>query len=288
MRDKEITDKPSVPYSRIVKKTFQERFLAALILLVVVFLAVQFLSDILFFCVLQIILLVSLVEFYSLFDDTESPPYKILGLLIALLVSASFLLTAVSLGLALVCGLFFAASYSLLFLRKAKTLASFAVSMALTFMGPLLINFTVSHVFLLRQERGAFYIYFLIFIIICGDTAAYFIGKFWGSHQLAPKASPHKTWEGSLGGIAFAGVGGLCVQQFLIPDIVLWKAILVAFLVHFMAQIGDLLESLFKRSAGKKDSSSLLGGHGGFLDRVDSFVLAAPFFYYILKIFRLN
>ncbi|MFC2168521.1 phosphatidate cytidylyltransferase [Acidobacteriota bacterium] len=89
-------------------------------------------------------------------------------------------------------------------------------------------------------------------------------------------------------GFCRAGGGGLFIQQILIPDILLWKAVVAAVLVHIFAQIGDLLESLFKRSAGRKDSSHVLAGHGGFLDRIDSFIFAAPFFYFILKIFRLN
>jgi len=150
------------------------------------------------------------------------------------------------------------------------------------------ISLTINHVYLLRLESGAVYVYFLVIIIIFGDTAAYFVGKFWGKHPLAPKASPRKTWEGTFGGLVFAALGALFIQQVLIPDILLWKAVVVAVLVHIFAQIGDLLESLFKRSAGRKDSSHVLAGHGGFLDRVDSFVLAAPFFYFILKIIRLN
>lgn len=286
--DNRLAGDPAASYWGIVRKTFKERFLAAIILIGVLFLSIQYLPDIGFFCVLQILIIISLFEFYNLFKGTKNPPYQLLGLLMSLMISASFLFDAVTLEMVLLSSLFLAAVYPLIFLRRADTLAPFANAVALTLLGPLFVNLTINHVYFLRMEKGADYVYFLIIAIICGDTAAFFIGKFWGKHQLAPKASPRKTWEGTFAGLVFAGLGALFVQQVLIPEILLWKAVVVAVLVSVFAQIGDLLESLFKRAAGQKDSSKILGGHGGFLDRIDSFVLAVPFFYYILKIFRLN
>lgn len=279
---------PKASYWVIIKKTFKDRFLVAIILMGGLFLAIQYLPDIGFFFVLQFFIIMSLFEFYKLFQETINPPYQRLGLLISLLISASFLFDAVTLEMVLFTSLFLTAACPLIFLKKSETLTPFANASALTLLGPLYISLTINHAYLLRLENGAVYVYFLVIIIICGDTAAYFVGKIWGKHPLAPKASPHKTWEGTFGGFVFAALGGVFIQQVLILDILLWKAVVVAVLVHVVAQIGDLLESLFKRSAGRKDSSHVLAGHGGFLDRIDSFVLAAPFFYFILKIIRLN
>lgn len=279
---------PTVSYWGIVKKTFKERFPVAIMLMGGVFLAVQYLPDFGFFCVLQIFIIISLFEFYNLFKGTKNPPYQLLGLLMSLMISASILFDAITLEMVLLSSLFLTAVYPLILLRRADSLAPYANAAALTFLGPVFINLTINHAYLLRLEKGTDYIYFLFIIIICGDSGSYFIGKFFGKYQLAPKASPHKTWEGTFAGLIFAGLSALFVQQLLIPDILLWKAVVVAVLVHAMAQIGDLLESLFKRSAGQKDSSKILAGHGGFLDRIDSFVLATPFFYYILKYFPLN
>lgn len=284
----QLTGSPKASYWGIVTKTFKDRFLVAALLIGGLFLAIQYLPDIGFFSVLQIFIIISLLEFYSLFEDTKSPPYKLLGLLMSVLISASFLFDALTLEMVLLISMFLSAAYALIFLKRDKTLAPFANAIALTLLGPLYLNLTINHAYFLRLERGIVYVYFLVILIILGDTAAYFVGKFWGKHPLAPKASPRKTWEGTIAGLVFAGLGGLLVQQVLIPDILIWKAVAVAVFVHIFAQIGDLLESLFKRAAGRKDSSNILSGHGGFLDRIDSFVLAAPLFYFILKIFRLN
>jgi len=86
-----------------------------------------------------------------------------------------------------------------------------------------------------------------------------------------------------MGGVVFACLGGIAAQQILLPQAIMWKAAIFAFVVHVVAQFSDPLESLFKRAAGVKDSSNVLPGHGGFLDRIDSLILATPFYYYLLK-----
>ena len=100
---------------------------------------------------------------------------------------------------------------------------------------------------------------------------------------MTPVASPNKTWEGSIGGILTACIGGVLAQQLILKEALLWKAIVFAFLIHLAAQVSDPVESLFKRAAGVKDSSNMLPGHGGFMDRIDSMILAVPLFYYLLK-----
>jgi phosphatidate cytidylyltransferase len=154
---------------------------------------------------------------------------------------------------------------------------------AVTFFGVVYLGFTLNYLFLIRFERGPFYVYFLCSIIFLGDSGAYFLGKLLGRHKMTPLASPNKTWEGSAGGILFGVLGAWAARQLLLPDADVWRALLTGALVHAMAQLSDPLESLFKRAVGVKDSSNVLPGHGGVLDRVDSFILATPFFYFLLR-----
>jgi phosphatidate cytidylyltransferase len=114
------------------------------------------------------------------------------------------------------------------------------------------------------------------------DTAAFLVGSAWGRHKLAPKLSPKKSWEGSIGGFAASaavGWGGL-VWLGAEPLLPVLGALLVSSLA---AQVGDLVESMLKRAADVKDSGTMVPGHGGLLDRLDAIILAAPVFYGLLE-----
>jgi len=263
--------------------SLQRRLPIALILLVFVILCVQYLPRIGFFVVLQILILVTLVEFYNLSRKRKLMPQFVVGIPLALVISSSFFFQEIPLGLALLACLLLIGFYYVLTVNKVEKLPSFPSSVAITLLGVIYVSFTLNYFYLLREERGAFSIYFLLSVVFLGDTGAYILGKLLGRMKFFPIASPRKTWEGSFGGILFACMGAVAAQIVLLPEIVLWKAILCGFFVHAVAQISDPLESLFKRAAGVKDSSHLLLGHGGFLDRMDSLLLATPFFYYFIS-----
>ena len=252
-------------------------------MLAVIFVCIQYASDLVFFIVLQVLILASLWEFYNLASRRNHAPQRILGVAVSLIFAFSFFSQDFSLSLALFAALFLCGIYYVLAINKLEKLTGFPPSFALTFMGAVIISFTINHFNYLRYEYGPEGIYFFLAVIFIGDTGAYLIGKALGRHKLAPLASPHKTWEGSLGGVVFACLGGVAAQQLLFPEALLWKAVVFAFLVHVVAQFSDPLESLFKRAAGVKDSSNVLPGHGGFFDRIDSLILAAPFYYYMLQ-----
>ena len=108
---------PSASFWGIIKKTFKERFLVAVMLMGLLFLAIQYLPDIGFFCVLQLLIFLSLLEFYKLFQGTKTPPYQILGLIMSLLISVSFLFDAVTLEMVLFSSLFLSADFPLVFFR---------------------------------------------------------------------------------------------------------------------------------------------------------------------------
>jgi len=168
------------------------------------------------------------------------------------------------------------------FLLRAKKEKVFS-SWAWTVAGILYVGWLLSHLIALRGlDDGRNWVFLALFAIIASDSAAFFVGRAWGKHHLAPQISPGKTWEGAIGGI----FGAIIISLFFILDTPLnlplsaWQAILLGFLVSLFGQIGDLVESLFKRQMGVKDSGRLLPGHGGFLDRIDSVVFTGIAVYY--------
>ncbi len=143
-----------------------------------------------------------------------------------------------------------------------------------------------------EQANGPALVVFLLCVVWAGDIAALYVGRMWGRHKMAPALSPNKTWEGSVGSV----LGSLAVTGILLElssllaqwnfaklsfaDDVWWYWLVLAVVVNLAAQVGDLAESALKRSAGVKDSGTLLPGHGGMLDRIDALLLAAPLLWY--------
>ncbi|MGH9687049.1 MAG: phosphatidate cytidylyltransferase [Candidatus Acidiferrales bacterium] len=123
-------------------------------------------------------------------------------------------------------------------------------------------------------QTGRALILFTLVLIWAGDTLAYFTGKSIGRIPMAPALSPKKTWEGALGNLIGSLLVAVAFSYWLQIDI--WMLIAVAVLANIAGQMGDLLESAYKRSANVKDSGGLLPGHGGMLDRIDSLILASP------------
>ena len=121
-------------------------------------------------------------------------------------------------------------------------------------------------------------------IWIC-DSAAFFGGTALGKHKLFPRVSPNKTWEGAVFGFIFAIIT-MVIAKFVVLDFLEWKDVIaIGLIVGTIGQIGDLVESLFKRDAGVKDSSSLIPGHGGIFDRFDSLLFSSPVIYFYLTYF---
>ncbi|HLG98257.1 MAG TPA: phosphatidate cytidylyltransferase [Bryobacteraceae bacterium] len=128
--------------------------------------------------------------------------------------------------------------------------------------------------------------YWLLFALSlnwAGDIAALYTGKLMGRHKLAPHVSPAKTWEGAVGSVAVSLVYGAVYIPRFMPSAPLAEALTLTAVANIAGQLGDLCESAMKRGAGVKDSGSLLPGHGGWLDRVDSSLFALPVVYYVVK-----
>lgn len=132
------------------------------------------------------------------------------------------------------------------------------------------------------STNGLLLVFFLLFLIWTTDSAAYFVGKRWGKHKLWPEISPKKTIEGSIGGIIAALIIG-SIFFFVVPALfeTYTKAIMVILVVSIFGQMGDLVQSAFKRHYGVKDSGTILPGHGGILDRFDSLIYVMIILYIV-------
>jgi phosphatidate cytidylyltransferase len=223
--------------------------------------------------------LLAAFEFYRMVAAAKVPPLTYFGLVWALLFILSphfvyFTLSPLLLTTAVILPLIY-----LLWRPRKEAFASWVWTIA----GILYLGLLLSHFVALRGlDMGRNWVFFALFTTFASDTAAFFIGRRFGRRKLAPHISPSKTWEGAIAGVLGAIIIGLCF----IPPTPLslplnyGQAVLLGLLVSIFGQLGDLIESMLKRNMGVKDSSQLIPGHGGFLDRIDSVVFAGVVVYY--------
>ena len=163
--------------------------------------------------------------------------------------------------------------------------AATITSAAVAFMAPIYIGLPLGAIASVRVSTGPSAVFGLILIVAVSDSAQYYSGRAFGRRKLAPAVSPAKTVEGAIGGLVAATIAGALAGSsalHLVPFPPLIGAV-VGVLVALFGILGDLFESLLKRSVGVKDSSALIPGHGGVLDRIDSYLFAAPCYYVVLR-----
>jgi phosphatidate cytidylyltransferase len=221
----------------------------------------------------------SVYEIYSIFDLPEYK-YFILPELLAILTSFSFAFLKSG---AFIFILFF--SVFLIFLKNVLTFKKdFGKTLFIDLFSIIYTGFLISFLVKIFEIPGGRLLILLLFILVwASDIFAYYGGRHFGKHKLIPSLSPKKTVEGAVIGFLAAVFTALIFrifikeyQQFTVISFIILSSIAV-----IAGMYGDLTESLIKRMGGKKDSGTLIPGHGGILDRIDSLILAAPFFYYI-------
>jgi len=146
---------------------------------------------------------------------------------------------------------------------------------------PFLASFSI---LLLREPDGAGRVFVFLIVAICSDVGGYAVGVVAGRHPMAPSISPRKSWEGAAGSALACVIGGI-VTVMLILEGTWWTGAIVGLALVLSATVGDLIESTIKRDLGIKDLGSVLPGHGGFMDRIDSLLLSAPLAWALLAIF---
>lgn len=261
------------------------RLATAAVLLPILYLLIQRLPPFFFFLFAAAVILRVQYEFYLLlFRNREQVPISI-GLGLGFLFSWSFYradlfwgegsgpaLVSLSLMVVLIVTLF-----------SFQDIKATLIHSAVVFLGVVYISGLLSHLILLRKMiHGSALILFLLLIVWAGDAAAYYVGKSMGRKKLYPKVSPNKTVEGAIGGLVGSFLGMLAAQSTFLPIFNGFDFLFVPLLVGGMGQLGDLTESMMKRSAGVKDSSALIPAHGGLFDKLDSVAFAAPVLYYYL------
>jgi phosphatidate cytidylyltransferase len=162
----------------------------------------------------------------------------------------------------------------------------FVAKATATTFGLLYLPFLAGFLILLaRPSTGFQRVMTFVVLVGCNDTFGYIVGVLLGKHPLVPKISPKKTWEGLAGSLIFTMVGGALAFNY-IMDMHWWIGVIVGLMIVFTATCGDLIESAMKRDLSLKDMGTLLPGHGGMLDRLDSVVLSAPAMWLALELVK--
>lgn len=161
-----------------------------------------------------------------------------------------------------------------------------AVDFNITLGGVLYLGWLGAHLVALRDlPDGTWWFLLVLPVMWVGDGAAYFVGSHFGRHKMFPRVSPKKSWEGYAGGVIAGALGGVLfagLWHLRAPLITLDKGLLLGVVIAILSPVGDLGESMLKRAVGIKDTSNLLPGHGGVMDRIDSWLWAAVIGYYFI------
>ncbi len=165
-----------------------------------------------------------------------------------------------------------------LYLHRPKNVTA---DVAVTLFGMIYVGWFYSYFLFIRalSPHGG-YVFFLMATIWAEDIAAYMVGRYFGKHKLFPSISPKKSWEGAIAGFLVCLAAAAIFSPF--SGIAMVHALILGAIIGIVAPISDLVESIIKRDVGAKDSSELVPGHGGVLDRMDSFILTAPVMYYYI------
>ena len=148
------------------------------------------------------------------------------------------------------------------------------------FYAPLLLSLFV---YVWRESHATMWIFLTLGVVFMGDSGAFYAGRYFGKHKLYPRMSPKKTVEGSLGGLAASVLFALIFSSLAMEYVRWWECAILAVALNLSGQLGDLFESMLKRSAGVKDSGAYLPGHGGMLDRIDGLLFSIPVLCLYLK-----
>jgi phosphatidate cytidylyltransferase len=258
-----------------------KRVISAVIFLPLFYLLVQYLPPLAFFIVVLFGVLLGQLEFYRLHYPMAKRGLILFGLLWGGLIVGHFYEPGLFLDREVLTAV--VGAVLLYQLAAQKDLSVSLTDAAVGVLGIFYVGWFLGHLILLRSlDQGQSLIFFLFLVTWAGDTAAYYVGKGFGRHRLAPRVSPNKTVEGAIGGWIASILTAVLAQGWFLPMLSVSDSMLLGGMLGIAGQLGDLTESMFKRGSGVKDSGNFLPGHGGILDKLDSLIFTAPAFYYYL------
>ncbi|HET9533018.1 MAG TPA: phosphatidate cytidylyltransferase [Blastocatellia bacterium] len=238
-------------------------------------------------------IIAGLAEFYGLASKAGCRPLQFLGYPAALAVIAAFVYESPAWIVAALAAL--AVSALAVEVFRAEDMQRSLASVSATIFGVVYVALLLGFLIALRMtpdtltapatpKLAAKLLTIFFAMVMLTDTGAYYTGRSIGRHKLAPRVSPGKTIEGSIGGFISAALAGLASKYVFFPEIPALHALLLGAVIGIVGQVGDLAESLLKRGSQVKDSGNIFPGHGGMLDRVDSLLFCAPIIYYYSRL----
>lgn len=257
------------------------RLFVALIFIPIFYIIIRHFSPFVFFLLVSGSILIGQYEFYKFYYKESVFPQIILGLSLGFFISLSFYMRDhFSQGAVITTMIVTIMIYQVFFKKEVK---DGLLDSAIILFGVIYIGWLMSHLILLRNSiNGGLLIIFLFLVTWGCDAGAYYVGTYIGRTKLSPEISPNKTIEGTIGGLTVSIILALTGKAWFLHSLSGRDALTLGIFLGTLGQLGDLAESLLKRSAGVKDSSSLIPAHGGLLDKVDSLLFTAPALYYYL------
>lgn len=268
------------------------RVLSGAVLIAVVVAVVWFAPSPVFFTVAELVLVAAFVEYARLADASSLPVPRLaggvatvatsMGLTSTIRIGGAVVTNAVALDAVLLSGFVVLSALALATWRGERSALAQAAAAAFPM---LYLGLPFGSLISLRTLRGPEALFLLMLTVMVSDTAQYYSGRLFGRRPLAPAISPKKTVEGAIGGFLLGAVVLTVLGAWWLPDIPPAFRALLGVVIVALGIVGDLFESMLKRSAGVKDSSALIPGHGGVLDRIDALLFAAPVYYVVVKYF---
>lgn len=264
------------------RKPIKQRILTALVALPLLSLLIIFASPAIFTLFITLVLFLGLYEFNRMGLAGNQRAVQVFVALAGALVAPLLYFQQAVLLLPLLTIILL--SLALLFLLRLPPIEEFQSRFGWLCLGLLYLPLLLGHLIPLRMlPAGREWIFLTLMVIMGCDSFAYFVGRKFGKRKLYPAVSPNKSIEGALGGLFGSVLAVLIARATFLPAIGIADGVLIGLLLGVAGQIGDLFESLLKRACKVKDSGSLIPGHGGILDRLDSLLFAFPVVYYFAR-----